>query len=146
MTRVYVDSNVFLYAIGTEHRYRTPCRELVRAVGSKGLRGETSVETIQEIVHHRRRGGDQAATEHGRRAVALCDAVHPLDTEMALAALELIDRHPGLPTRDAMHAATARAVGIRIMLSADDDFDEIDGLERIDPQDREAIERAVVRR
>lgn len=145
MTRVYVDSNVFLYAIGTEHRYRAPCRELVRAMGARRVRGETSVETLQEIVHHRRRRGDRAATEQGRRVVALCEAVHSLDTEMALAALDLIDRHPGLPTRDAMHAATAYTLGIRIMLSADDDFDEIDELERIDPLDRAAVERAVLR-
>lgn len=145
MKRIYVDTNVFLYAIGTEHRYRDPCRELVRAMGARKLRAETSVETLQEIVHHRRRRGDQTATERARRAVALCEAVHPLDTEMALAALDLIDRHPGLPTRDAVHAATARTLGIGIVLSADSDFDPVGGIERIDPLDQAAVERVVSR-
>jgi len=38
-----------------------------------------------------------------------------------------------------MHAATARTLGIRIVLSADSDFDAIGGLERIDPLDRAAL-------
>ena len=135
MSRVYVDTNVFLYAIGTEHRYRDPCRALVRALGAGSLRGETSVETFQEIVHHRRRRGDRAATERSRRAVALCHAVHSLELPIALAALDLIDRHPSLPIRDAVHAATALAKGVATVLSADRDFDAVAGLTRIDPLD-----------
>lgn len=138
MTRVYVDTNIFLYAIGTEHRYRDACRALVQALGTRSIRGETSVETLQEIVHHRRRRGDTAATERGRQAVALCHTVHTLDTAVALAALDLIDRHPALPTRDAVHAATALTNGILTVLSADQDFDGVAGLTRIDPLDREA--------
>lgn len=138
MTRVYVDTNVFLYAIGSEHRYREPCRAVVRALGTRSMRGETSVETVQEIVHHRRRRGDATATERGRQTLALCQAVHPLDSRIALTALELIDRHPSLPTRDAVHAASALASGIVTLLSADRDFDAIEGLTRIDPLDHEA--------
>ncbi|MBA3437995.1 MAG: type II toxin-antitoxin system VapC family toxin [Thermoleophilaceae bacterium] len=136
--RVYVDTNVFLYAIGTEHRYRDVCQGLVRALGTRSLRGETSVETLQEIVHHRRRRGDTDATERGRQALALCHTVHTLDATVALASLDLIDRHPSLPTRDAVHAATALANGIVTVLSADQDFDGIAGLTRVDPLDGEA--------
>lgn len=133
MNRVYVDSNVFLYAIGTDHPHREPCRTLVRAFAEGQLTGETSVEAIQEIVHHRRRRGDAAATERGRRAAEVCAAVHPFDREVMLASLELIDRYPALPTRDAVHAATALAVGVTLVISADRDFDGVTGLERVDP-------------
>lgn len=135
MVRAYVDTNVFLYAIGTEHRYREPCRALVRAMAGGSLRGETSVETLQEIVHHRRRRGDPEATERGRQAMALCHAVHALESPLALAALDLIDRHPSLPTRDAVHAATALANGIDTVLSTDQDFDVLTSLNRVDPLD-----------
>ena len=135
MTRVYVDTNVFLYAIGTEHRYREPCRSLVRAMSRGSLRGETSVETLQELVHHRRRHGDPDATERGRQAMALCHVLHALEPPIALAALDLIDRHPSLPTRDAVHAATALTNGVATVLSADQDFDAVTGIIRIDPLD-----------
>lgn len=141
MTRAYVDTNVFLYAIGTEHRYREPCRALMLALGDGRLSGETSAETIQEIVHHRRRRGDAEATERGRRAAELCTTVYAFDRELALASLGLIDRHPHLPTRDSVHAATAIARDLRFVLSADRDFDTVGGLERIDPADSTGIER-----
>lgn len=141
MTRVYADSNVFLYAIGTEHRYREPCRALIRALARGKLSAETSAETIQEVVHHRRRRGDEQATERGRRAADLCTAVHPFDRAVMVDSLELIDRHPDLPTRDAVHAATALATGITLLISTDRDFDPLNGLERIDPSDAEGLTR-----
>ncbi len=140
MSRVYVDTNVFLYAIGAEHRYREPCRTLILALGDGSLSGETSAETIQEIVHHRRRRGDLQATERGRRAAELCTTVHAFDRGLALRSLELIDRHPDLPTRHAVHAATALATELQFVLSADRDLDTVGGLERIDPADSAAIE------
>lgn len=143
MTPVYFDTNVFLYAIGAEHRYREPCRALVGALGGGTLRAETSIETIQEIVHHRLRRGDPDATEQGRRAADLCAAVHAFDRELAMASLELIDRYPTLPTRDAVHAATALAGGVRLVVSADRDFDAVEGLERIDPGEVAAVARLV---
>jgi predicted nucleic acid-binding protein len=140
LSRIYVDSNVFLYAIGTEHRYREPCRAFVRALaGHDELSGETSAETIQEVVHHRRRRGDTQATERGRQTADLCAAVHPFDRDTMVAALRLIDRHPMLPTRDAVHAATALAVGVTLVVSADRDFDAVTGLERIDPCDVDSL-------
>lgn len=141
MTRVYVDTNVFLYAIGTSHSYREPCRAIVGALGAGHLSGETSVETLQEIVHHRRRRGDADATGSGRRAADLCSVVHPIDRQLALAALDLIDLHPDLPTRDALHAATALATDVAVMLSTDSDFDAIPAIKRVDPADRAAVQR-----
>jgi hypothetical protein len=139
--RAYVDTNVFLYAIGTEHGYREPCRELVRALGRGSLAGETSVETLQEISHHRRRRGDPAATERARAAAGLCRALHAVDAEIAFTALDLVDSHPELPSRDAVHAATALARGLRSVVTADADFDMVPGLERVDPLDRRAVAR-----
>lgn len=79
-------------------------------------------------------------TKRGRRAAALCTVVHPFDWDIMIAALDLIDRHPDLPTRDAVHAATAIATRIDIVVSADRDFDPLSGLARVDPTDAGAIE------
>jgi len=136
--RVYLDSNVFLYAIGAEHDYREPCRALVRAAGERRLRGETGVEALQEVVHHRRRRDDPHATDRAREILRICSAVHPLSAGDMRAALDLVDRHPELPTRDALHAATALTHGLTTVVSADTDFDTIGELRRIDPLDHAA--------
>jgi len=51
----------------------------------------------------------------------------------------LIDRHPELPSRDALHAATALQRGMEVVVSADADFDMVLGLRRVDPLDRTAV-------
>lgn len=137
--RVYVDANVFLHAIGGDHRYRDPCRVLVEAMGAGAFAAETSAETLQEVVHHRLRMTDPDATGQARAVAAVCEKLHPLDAEVARAALDLIDANPRLWSRDAIHAATARSAGLRHLLSADSHFDDIPDVLRIDPLDSDAI-------
>ena len=139
MKRVYVDSNVFLYAMGTEHPHRDPCRKVLHAIDSGSLRGETSVETLQEVVNHRLRRGDPNATANARAVATACSTVHRLDEEIIGMALDLIDAYPRLWARDAVHAATARMRGLSHLVSADRDFDGIDGLVRVDPLDSDAF-------
>jgi predicted nucleic acid-binding protein len=139
VTRVYLDSNVVLYAIGEESRFRDPCRDLLGHVVGRDLAGETSVLTIQEVVHHRQRRGDPAPAAHGRDVLKICAATHPLDGSIVQKALELIDDRPGLRTADAIHAATALAHGIGAVVSADADFDAIAGIERVDPLDSDRL-------
>ena len=43
-----------------------------------------------------------------------------------------------LQMRDAIHAATALNRGIDLILSPDTGFDDVEGLERLDPMDAEA--------
>lgn len=139
MTRVYIDSNVLLYAVGEESPFREPCRRLLRHVASGDLAGETSILTVQEVVHHRQRRGDGAPASHGRDVLAICSATHPLDRSITLAALALMDGHPRLGTGDAIHAATALAHGMETLVSADGDFDGIAGIERVDPLDSKRL-------
>jgi predicted nucleic acid-binding protein len=139
LTRVYLDSNVLLYAVGEESPYREPCRHLLRHVASGDVAGETSILTVQEVVHHRQRRGDVAPASHGRNVLAICSAAHPLDRSIALVALGLMDDYPRLGAGDAIHAATALAHGVETVISADSDFDVVAGIARVDPLDRNRL-------
>jgi len=76
--RVFVDTNVFVYAIGADHPYREPCRRVVGLIAASRLLGETSVEVVQEFAHVRgRRSGDWAGRP---RALARSNASTPLTT------------------------------------------------------------------
>jgi predicted nucleic acid-binding protein len=136
LTRVYLDSNILLYAVGEQSRYREPCRDVLRRVASRSVVGETSILTVQEVVHHRQRRGDVTPASHGRQVLSICSATHPLDESIGLTAMALMDDEPELQVSDAMHAATALRHGISLVVSADDDFDGIPGIARIDPLDR----------
>ena len=139
MRRFLYDTNVFIYALGKDHPHRVACRRVVDLAGEGVLRGEASVELVQEFLHIRaRRSGDRVEAVREAEAVASLCSLHDL-TELDLhLALSLFRRTEGIAARDALHAATALNRGIDAILSTDEDSDAVPGLERILPEDAEA--------
>jgi predicted nucleic acid-binding protein len=137
LNRVYLDTNVFVYAVGGESPHREPCREVLRAVAQRRLAGETSAYALQELVRQRQRRGDGEATKRAREAAAVCSELHPLEWEIVSSAMDLVDRHSRLGIADALHVSTAIAKGIALVVSADRGLDEVPGIERVDPLDRQ---------
>ena len=132
--RVLIDSAVFIYAVGADHPYRAPCRRLVAALGRDALKGEASVEAVQEFLHQRvRRTGDRAAAVRLAHHVAGLCPLHDVTVGDLRTALELFSQHDRLQARDAAHAATAVNRGISAIVSPDEGFDGLAHLQRIDP-------------
>ena len=73
---IVLDTTVLIYAVGSEHPLREPCRGLVEAITDGRVEATTTVEVIQEFVHvrARRRGGADAA-ERGREPLRLLGSV-----------------------------------------------------------------------
>lgn len=135
MARVFLDTNVFLYAVGGDGPHRAACRALLAAVGDGDLYGVTSSEVLQEILHVRsRRLGWSDATATVRAAAALVADVLPVSHSDVLAACDLIDRHPHLGARDALHVAVMRGADIDTIVSIDTDFDAVPNLRRVHPE------------
>lgn len=70
------------------------------------------------------------------RNVATLVWLHPLEPDDVRSGLDLFEAHPQLDARDAVFAALALNRGIDAILATDRAFDNVDGLERIDPADR----------
>lgn len=140
MRRFLYDTSIFVYALGGEHPYREPCREIVRKATAGDLQGEASAGLLQELVHQRvRRTGDRASAAAATRDVAKLVWLHPLEPDDVQRGIDLFEAHPHLDARDAVFAALALNRGIDAILATDRAFEEIDGLERIDPADDQAL-------
>ena len=140
MSRFLYDTAVFGYALGGEHPYREPCREIVRRATVGELRGEASADLLQELANQRlRRTGDRKGAAASVRRVAKLVRLHPVEPDDALLSVDLFETHPRLDARDAVFAAVALNRGIDLILATDRAFDEIPGLERIDPADAGAV-------
>lgn len=137
MKRTFVDSNIFIYALGDLHPRREQCRRIVDRLARGELKGEISIEVVQEVVHvrRRRRGALGDATRKAREILSWKLPLHSVERADLDLALGLIDDYPALSTRDALHAATALNRGIDLILSADGSFNRVEGLERTDPGD-----------
>ena len=66
-------------------------------------------------------------------AEAMSGRIEPVHAEDVVLAAELADRHPGVSARDLVHAAVMQRLGADHIISADTDFDRLEGIIRLDP-------------
>jgi uncharacterized protein len=105
----FVDTNVFMYAVGRAHPLREPARtRLFDAVETgKGL--VTSAEVLQELLHAYLPVGRQTTLDAALALVSGCvDEVWPVEAEDVNLARALDTQHPGLAARDLIHVACCR--------------------------------------
>lgn len=132
MTAAFLDTNVFLYATGAEHPLREPARQIIQRVSRGELMATTNAEVIQEIlfVLHRR-GKTEWAAQLVRSTALMFPDLLPVTRNDMLIACDLLERHPQIRARDAVHAATMLNNGLDVIISADQHFDEIQGIQRM---------------
>lgn len=131
---IFLDSNVFLYAVGAAHPLREGCQAVLRRVADGSLSATTSAEVVQECLHVlTRRGRGEEARRLARRILGLFPQILPVTGAALADACELLERHPTLRVRDAIHAATMRGHGMVRILTADRHFDLLTDLVRIEP-------------
>lgn len=134
ITPVFVDTNVFLYAAGAEHPLREPCRGVLRRWETGALAATSSSEVIQEILYVlRRRGEQEKALVLARRLMDLFPDLLPVTREAMALTCRIVELHPELSTRDAVHAGTMLHHGIASIVSTDTDFDALGEITRIPP-------------
>lgn len=122
--------------------YRDPCRRIVAAARDGTVVGEASVEVIHELAHVLvRRGGDRAKALRLAGAAGELARLHELSPSDLPLVMALLADHHGLDVRDAVFAATALNRGLSLILSPDRAFDEVPGLDRVDPLEPDVLER-----
>ncbi|MEX2448804.1 MAG: type II toxin-antitoxin system VapC family toxin [Solirubrobacterales bacterium] len=140
LRRFLYDTSIFIYALGREHPYREPCREIARQASVGDLQGEASVDLLQELAHQRaRRTGDRRDAAKAARSVAKLAWWHSVEPADVQRGIDLFETHESLDAQDAVFAALAINRGIDAILATDRAFDGVDGLERIDPADEKGV-------
>lgn len=137
---IVVDTTVLVYAKGSEHAYRDPCRELIAAVADGRLQATTTAEVIQEFAHVRaRRRGRADAAALAQDYGELLSPLLPITAESLRAGLRLFESSQRLGAFDAVLAAAATASGATALVSVDTAFAEVAALSHLTP-DIHAVE------
>jgi uncharacterized protein len=132
--RAFIDTNVFLYAAGGVHPQRARCVQVLRNLAEGKLDGIINSEVVQEILYVvSRRGRLDDALTLAAHVSSLFPNLLPVTRGDILEACNLLRRYPRLSIRDAIHAATMTQNGITQIISVDHDFDQIEGIRRIEP-------------
>lgn len=132
----FLDANVPMYAAGKAHRYKDVCTGILIAVGAGDLEAVTDAEVVQEIAYREqaqhRPGGPTAAEEF---LFLMQGSILPITEADMRRCLALMREYPSLLSRDAVHLAVMLNAGIERIITADQDFDKVREVVRIDPHD-----------
>ena len=111
---IFVDSNVFMYAVGRSHALRPPAREFFLQSNLNGSSLFTSAEVLQEMVHAYLPVGRFETLDAALSLVARAGVkVWPLEEEDVTLARKLYSLYPALDARDLCHLASCRRRGVR---------------------------------
>jgi uncharacterized protein len=134
---MYVDTSVFMYAIGTPSPFREACQGILEAAVARRVVLVTSAETLQELLHRYRSLGREGQVRIAFNAVTVSvEQLFPVtgaDVEEARRLGEKLPRGSAVPARDLVHAAVARRNGVREILTTDRHMNVIPGVVVIDP-------------
>jgi uncharacterized protein len=131
---ILLDTTVLVYAKGTEHPFREPCRELISAVADGRLAATTTVEAIQEFTHVRAQRRPRAdAVELANDYVDLLSPLIASTSDHLRRGLKLFEQATRLGAFDAVLAATAIDSGVDAIVSVDAAFSDVTGMRHVVP-------------
>ena len=134
---ILVDTNVLMYATGTEHQFKDDSLRLLNAIATQSVEAAINAEILQEILHRYRAVG---RWEEGKavfdRACALFSPIYPVGEEEVRRARFVMDQYD-LGARDAIHVAVAERQGVEAICSYDRAFDRVETVKRVEPGDIE---------
>jgi predicted nucleic acid-binding protein len=127
----FLDANVIVYSAVPSAR-REACLDVLAAIAA-GAEGRTSTAVLEEVWHLELSGRAGDLDGLTARAYAALGPLLPVSDESFRRALGL--DAPELGTNDRVHVATCLTYGIDLVLSADQGFDSVPEIRRVDPLD-----------
>ena len=110
---IFVDTNVFMYAVGRPHPLRDPAREFFVESNRTRTPMFTSAEVLQEMVHAYLPVGRLETLDAAMSLVVRSRVeVWPLEDEDVTLARQLHEQQPTLGARDLCHLASCRRRGV----------------------------------
>ena len=103
---IFVDTNIFVYALARRHRHKRKCNDLLVQINHGDIAGFTSSTVINELFHSN-------------------VVIVSVNFEVLKKAREISEKYD-LLLSDAIHAATCKIYAISDMATNDGDFNRVD--------------------
>lgn len=134
MNLVFIDSNIFMYAIGASHPYKTPSENLIRKIVEGQISAATDVEVLQEILYrYGAIGKSKLGYDLFDQILLTLTMIWSVEKEDLVIARKIQEKHD-LKTRDAIHIATMTRHHVQTLYSYDKDFDRFPSIKRLMPE------------
>ena len=129
---IFIDSNVPMYLIGSEHPHKIDAQRLLERCIADGERLVTDAEVFQEILHRYAAIKRKDAISPAFQAISgIVDEVFAVELRDVERAKDILLGTQRLSARDALHLAIMERNQIETILSFDAGFDEYPGITRL---------------
>lgn len=117
---IFVDTNVFMYAVGRPHPLRDDARRFFEEAFEREELLVTSAEVLQELLHaYLPVGRTETLAAAFELARSRCHAIWPVEPEDVLRARDLVASRPGLSARDLLYVASCQRREVRRLKTFD---------------------------
>lgn len=133
MSLYFIDTNIFMYAIGGPHSFREPSQKLIRMIQDDKVKAVINAEVLQEILYrYHSINKSQVGHELFDMLLRTFPIIWPISKEDLVEAKKIQEKY-GIKTRDALHAGTMKRNGVKAIVSYDSDFDSLFFIKRSTP-------------
>lgn len=117
---IYVDTSVFIYAVGRAHPLRSEAQDFFISSRASGKKLVTSAEVLQELLHvYLPVGRVETLDAALKLAVGGTDEIFPVETDFVMHARRLVGSHPALSARDLLHLSLCQLKKIKDLKTFD---------------------------
>ena len=125
---IFVDTNVFMYAVGRPHGLQTPAQDFFVEANESSTPLCMSAEVLRELAHiYLPTGRPQTFDATLELIASSAVEVWPLEEEDVTLARRFHEQYPALQARDLCHLASCRRRGVRAIKTFDQVFAAISG-------------------
>ena len=125
---IFVDTNVFVYAVGRPHALQANAQDFFVEANRGGTPLCTSAEVMQELAHVYLPTGRLQQFDASLGLIASAGVeVWPLEAADVALARQLHEQYPALQVRDLCHLASCRRRGVREIKTFDRTFAAVSG-------------------
>ena len=131
---IFIDSNVPMYLVGSEHPHKVDAQSLLERCIADDERLVTDAEVLQEILHRYSAIDRLEAISPAFQAIlGVVDEVFAVELPDVERAKDILLSTQRLSARDAVHLAIMERNQVETILSFDSGFDDYPGIIRLAP-------------
>ena len=122
----FLDTNILMYAVGSDHPFKNPCLDLLKKVSAGDMVAVTDTEVFQEIAYRywsQRKWS--VAVEILRDYQCLFSEIYPVEQKHLGDYYSLLTDYDFISPRDAIHIAVMRSQGLKSIWTTDRAFQKI---------------------
>ncbi|CAD6492263.1 MAG: PIN domain protein [Candidatus Argoarchaeum ethanivorans] len=136
---MYIDSNIFIFAATGKEELGQNCRKIIKLINEQKITCAASFLVIDEVIWIlKKEVGKDDAIKITKAMLSMPIKWIEIKKSVIIRMMDTYEKTT-LDPRDAIHISSMKEVGLSDIVSEDDDFDKVEGIERINAS--ECIEK-----